>query len=314
MTKEVPIPERKKQQMQEGARLYLQWYQDIIRQGLQYLEEQSELVNSIARQMVDTGNSSIARQIRIAADNMGSMPPADWFAILSDQALIAKCLLGIDQFPPIEQLDILHLAGLQQRKKELEGQPYIDDHWTVLGVLESRLEQITERRTYIQSHQKGKIALFLDFAFRSNKFEVNWETGNVYQVRLQFYPSSVPLRAQAESYTRVSSNPVWKGVRAWGKWLEFRKTQLNRHPWLFSYPAVIRDVCLSQKDGKWILSGRESDHFIPLSREEDAIRIAAFTLGEPFHCFGVWDKGSFQIASLLKEDQVIPLNEHIWTH
>ena len=312
MAKQTLVPEDKKRQMKQGAALYLQWFEDVLRQGLQYLENQPELIQSISRQLVDSGNSSMARQIRMAAEGIGQQTAEEWISYFTDQAIIARCLQNIEKFPPNEQLDILHLAGLQQRKKQLESQPIIDDQWIILGQTLSVLEQLTERRTYLQSQKKGKIALFLDYAFRSKKFDTDWQTGSIYQVALRFFPSSVPLRAQPESHKWIRKPGFWKGIHGWEKWAQFRKKQINRHPWLFSYPAVIQDVTLAQHEGSWGLSDTGRSRFLRL-KEEDALRLAAFSLGQPFHIFGVGEKERFQLISLLKEDQVIPLDDSIWT-
>ena len=152
----------------------------------------------------------MARQVRIVAANLNNASPEEWIGLLTDQAIIAKCLVNLAQFPALEQLDILHLAGLQQRKKELEGQEVISDQWTVLGVQMQQLEQLTERKVYLQSHSKGKIALILDYAFRSRIFDQNWTTGDVYKIKLKFFPSSVPLRAKIELRKRTFDPCSWK--------------------------------------------------------------------------------------------------------
>ena len=53
MTKTPFISEKKKAQMVQGAELYLNWYRDVLNQGFQYLEQQADLIESIARQLVE---------------------------------------------------------------------------------------------------------------------------------------------------------------------------------------------------------------------------------------------------------------------
>lgn len=308
------ITAKKKAKMLEGAQLYLNWFSDILNQGLQYLEQQPALLESIAEQMVDTGNSSMARQIRIVAAELSDLSPEEWIGILADQAIIARCLVNLEAFPALEQLDILHLAGLQQRKKELDDQPFVNGTWTVLGVSFRQIEQLTERKVYLQLHEKGKIALLLDYAFRSKVFDQTWHTGEVYKAKLKFYPSAVPLRARLEKRKRTTDTCQWKGINDLNKWLNFRKQQLNAHPWLFSYPAVIKEQNLYQKENTWRIGDGQSPHYLQLSSTEDAQLLSAYALGKPFHCFGVWDKGDFQILSLPEDDQIIPLENNIWTH
>lgn len=307
------ISDKKRAQMIQGASLYLKWYDDLIKQGMQYLEQQPGLFESIAKQLVDTGNGSMARQIRIAADGLSSTMPQEWIAILSDQAIIARCLTRLDEFPPVEQLDILHLTGLQQRKKELKGQKFIEDSWTVLGIQIQKLEQLTERKVYLQSQSKGKIALLLDYAFRTKIFDQKWRVGSVYNIKLQFFPSAVPLRAKVESRKRLYSKSNWKGIQGLDTWQKFRQQQFNAHPWLFAYPAVLKQLNIQKSEGAWIIRDKDSSYYLGIQEKEDALRLMSYSQGEPFHCFGVWDKGSFEILSLLEEDQIIALQESIWT-
>jgi len=300
--------------MQYGAGQFLLWWEDVLSQGLQYIDQNQSSLEQLAALQVDAGNGSMARQLRLAAALFEQGTVKDWIAILTQQSVIARSLLQIDQYAPAAQIDLLLTAGMKLKRKAWQAIPELEDQWVVLFQESQTIENLTERRIFLQSKQKGKIAFLLDFLFRSNEFEDQWEVGAVYHVKLQFYPSVLPHRARIVHRKRVAVDQFWKGIRRWTTLQQYLVRSVNAYPWKSYFPIIMESNRIHKQQEHFLITDENSHQGVRIHHQDDAARLLFYSQGQPFHYFGVWQNGQLAIKSLLNDGGVIPLKETIWTH
>lgn len=300
--------------MQYGARQFLLWWEDVLSQGLQYIDQNQSSLEQLAALLVDAGNGSMARQLRLAAALFDQGDVKEWMGIITQQSLVAKSLLQIESFDSLAQIDLLLTAGMKLKRKAWQAIPEIEDQWVVLGQEFQQVENLSERRVFLQSRQKGKIALLLDFLFRSNEFEDPWEVGAVYYAKLQFYPNVLPHRAKVLQRKRVAATPFWKGIRKWSTLQQHLLRSVNAYPWKSYFPLIMEQNCIHNSKEGFFLSDVDGRLGAQIHHADDAARLLFYSQGQPFHFFAVWQQGQLAMKSLLNEGGVIPLKDTIWTH
>lgn len=300
--------------MQYGARQFLLWWEDVLAQGLQYIDQNQSSLEQLAALLVDAGNGSMARQLRLAASLFDKGDVKEWMAIITQQSLIARSLQQIESYDTLAQIDLLLTAGMKLKRKAWQAIPEIEDHWVVLAQEFQQIENLRERRVFLQSRQKGKIALLLDFLFRSDEFEDSWEVGAVYYGKLQFYPNVLPHRAKLLNRKRVASTPFWKGIRKWSTLQQHLLRSVNAYPWKSYFPLIMEHNYIHRGAHDFFLSDVDGRLGAQIDQGDDAARLLFYSQGQPFHYFGVWQQGQLAIKSLLNEGGVIPLKDSIWTH
>ena len=300
--------------MQYGARQFLHWWEDVLSQGLQYIEQNASSLEQLAALLVDAGNGTMARQLRLAADLFEEGTVQDWLSILSHQAVIARSLQRIESYEQLARIDLLMTAGMKLKRKAWQAIPEVEDHWIVLHQETSTIEQLTERRVFLQSQQKGKIAFLLDFLFRSNEFEDHWEVGAVYRAKLQFYPSVLPQRAKISQRKKVSVPQFWKGIKKWPTLQQYLIRSINDYPWKTYFPLIMEQSMLHKRKEQYFLTDQSAQKGVRIDHGDEAARFLFYSQGQPFHFFGVWSQGRLAVKSLLNEGGVIPLKTTIWTH
>ena len=181
-----------------GAEELHTWLLDLFGQGLSQLQtvQKFELEN-LAKRMVDCQNGSLARRLRlIAADT----EKTDWDEIQSIRDLLelyflCKAMKKLNQLPLLLKAELLQIAGMSWRKKDLEEVKKVSDSWICLHLEADWLENLHVNTAWFWGVNKHIFAKVNLYAFRFEPFSHSFKTAQVWNGELIFFPSTVPLNA-----------------------------------------------------------------------------------------------------------------------
>lgn len=184
--------------MQSGAKEFDIWFDDLFSRGIASLQSPGKFqIDAIASRLVDTQNSGLARKLRIVSSELSK---DDWSEIqciedLLHLYLLARGLLKIDHLPPLLKSELLNMAGMNWRKKDLQWvQPIEDQLWCIYSK-EQKMENLRVLNSYFYGSNTGCVAEVNQYAFRFDPFEHQIETGQWWQGGLTYYPSNSPIHA-----------------------------------------------------------------------------------------------------------------------
>lgn len=174
------------------------WMADQVRQGLIQLAQQPEVWDTQARRLVDNQLPGLAEPLRRIGALVGQ--GEDWprrvlteFGRLS---LMVAAFARREQLPALVWEDLRTALGWPQEKTAALQGEVLEDEWLVLGESAEENQQIWTRRLWLQGHATGRVALLVDHAHGSRVFAESFVVGQKLALRLGFYPSHHPLRAQ----------------------------------------------------------------------------------------------------------------------
>jgi len=258
--------------MTDGVQALDRWMDDLLRNGLANLENVGSAPWSRrARRLVDAQVPGLARWLGSLAGIPGS--GADWPEVLLDElgrmALLTEAFHRLDDLPPPLQDEVLRRLGWSLRKEEvLERGERVRDRWVVLGRAEEEDELLRTRRDWLAGLDGGRIALLLQFAHGSRRFETRLDPGTTLEGELCFWPGSNPQRVLVVegrgSEVTVDRLPGSEDVDAF---LDRVSAEVARDPWARRFGGALRQVVpVLGEDGWWLRDRRglglpfQSDH------------------------------------------------------
>lgn len=298
--------------MQEGIKDLENWLNDMMRVGLASVEGAAmdmtttyvkgrsakagtEIWNNIAKRMVDAKLSGLGRRIRELAmiQNSGIDWPVRLLSELSDLHLIIKGFQQLDTLPNALQKELLSMAGINTTREQLLNQKGIEDHWMVVGQVESNnIDNAAVRRTWFLGQQTGRFALVLEYDYRNEGFPFHWPKGRIFKGEMIYYPSISPLRAILKNH-EISEHLVdgWGGSEDILSFLEVYSEALGKNPWLEDYPAAFSNVYPVLKDDKVFIVDKNENAIPLLNIGFSNWKILALSGGNPIDIFGEWTGG-----------------------
>lgn len=298
--------------MQEGAKELLLWLEDLVRQGL--ASAQTQPINfweDFAAQMVDRKLSRVAREIRHMQQLLSVSN--DYEQVIQRIAalfLIARGFKNYEQLSEDLQVQLLQEAGLNLKKEDILQQSGQIDYWLVLGKIQQFEENnLTSRKTWLIGQRTGKVALLLDFAWRSQAFDSEWIPGSAYAGELVFYPGTFPLRAlikAVELSTEAFDLP--NGTHSFEMLSDTFVHALSQNPWLHEIPILLREVTPTLRNNDFfLLDHTKKSVYLDCNNDSIAWKIIAISMGHPISIFGQWSGKAFQPITVIHQNRIIPL-------
>lgn len=296
-------------QMQTGAKLFLQRWNDLFHRGLQELLTDATPLLNMAEQQVDCGNGNIARQMRLVHRELSAESEPYWLERISQCLIAAQALLRLDHFTVLQQLDILVQCGLRQQKKTLPPQTAKRNSWLVLHHSTQTVENLIQTTTYFQSLDNQAIGLDLQYRhLRENPTGPQRQVGQIIDMETNFYPSAHPLRLHViqEFSARRSSGHL--GFTSWDDWRQHNIHRIRTAPWFTHRPAILQHLIPTLERGQPALRDTQSTSTMYLSSEVDALTLWAFAENSPLDLFGVGHSGHFEVHTLIRQKTYLPLS------
>lgn len=298
--------------MRRGFSDLRQWLQQVISQGLAIQESTKDSWDHLAARMVDAKLGGIARRIRLLKAQIGE---SNWPEIilggLAELYLACKAFENWEKLPPLQQFDLLTLAGVNLRKEDVLGGKPVQDRWLVVGQRFDVEEKLNVRRTWFLGETTRKITLQLEFAWGNTPFQEEWKMGHAYKAIFVFYPSAFPMRVAVQQFRSDNAAfNIGRGCADFSELGQLFATAIAANPWLSGLPILLDDVtpiAPTATTGWGIMDGLM--HFIPLHLSTiKAWQLLATAAGKPIQLFGEWNGNTFHPLSAFAENQMVDLS------
>ncbi len=294
MPARLQIAEKRLTLMQQGAEELAWWLRDLMHHGLANAHQQpATFWEDMARRMVDAKLGGLARRIRLIKELLREENWPD--RLLAELALLHLTCEGFqrsDNLPDGLWADLLQFAGLNLKKEEvLQTGPVVDDCWQVLGRSEGVEENLRYRRTWLMGERSERFALLLEFVWGRIEFESDWQTGQVLEGEMAFYPSAWPLRAltKGEIVVTRDANPQLPGLASFEALNAAYREALGANPWLMVLPVLLENVIPRIEKGQFLLSDATGATLPLACTPETGWRWVSVSAGRPIRVFAEWD-------------------------
>lgn len=281
------------------------WLRDTIQNGLaDSFSDDPDFLENIASRLADASMSGVSRELRLlAAAKSDSKISQNWHAraaeTLAELHLLVRTFRRRDRLPDALIFDLQTKIGMATRKEEVfAAGEKINDHWAVLSSKIASLEgALFERKTWLVGSRDSRFALILEFQYGSKDFPAAFQTGEIVQGTLHFFPSAVPTRALAADDLKVLDRKITRLAGGFSDFKNFTQDfaeRLGKLPWLagagetLGSPAIFAAATPYYNEGKFFLADSDG-HSLPLEIEEIfGWQLLSFSGGQAIAVFGEW--------------------------
>ena len=267
--------------------------------------------NCLSARMVDTQLSALGPKIRalqLLPTTMDNWPD-HLLRELGELYLLVAGFKKLDQLPEPLREQIIRIAGITDKKSDILSQPGLEDQWGVVGSFEGiNLDNIAYRKTWLLGRKSKNYALILDYSFNNMGYDQHWQTGQIYDGALIYYPGSYPLRAliKLPNPTGESIESL-KGAKRINDFLKNYAEALAKNPWLSDFPVSLEEVIPVQTPAGLVFVDSEKKYIPALTRPEENWRLLALSAGHPLTIFGEWTGEALLPLSAVVEDSFVDL-------
>jgi len=298
------------------------WMEDMLRQGLAVLPNQSYgFWDQAAARLVDAQAPGLARRVRSLASipHSGQGWPERMLQSLSQLYLLIQGYQRLESLPPELQAELRTQVGWPQSQDDLRFRLEQKDtsvvslveQWQVLGRVVTEEDNLKVQRVWLWGIEQRKPALILSFAHGNQPLDVSLVPGARFEGQLIFYPGAGIQRAFVE--TREEARPELPGDAIGFDQIAVAIAHcgevLVQNPWQVQVPLTLHRVVPWCQGDEWVVQD-EAGETLPLSsRFQQGWEVVAVSGGAPLTLFGEWDGSCFLPLSLWSATQFISLGD-----
>ncbi|MBI3230628.1 MAG: SWIM zinc finger family protein [Burkholderiales bacterium] len=297
-------------QVLAGVQDALVWLEDVIRTGLVAARSQAYTYwDTQAARLVDAKAPGIARRVRQLPQLLTSPHwQQEVLAELGNLYLLLQAYTRIEQLAPDVQQDVRSAIGWTIDQAALLQEKGQSDIWHVLAVQQEQEDKLQVRRTWLQGHRSGTLALLLEFSATASRVPLSLPllVGQSMQAEAVFFPGSVAQRALLKGETSVATQayafrPESDGINAA---LTQVGAQWSANPWLERSGMVLQNVFLVERAQRWQLRD-QTGALLPLASRfaRQIWPLQALAGGAAVTLFGEWQPDSFWPLSYWQDGQ-----------
>ena len=290
------------------------WLLDITNQGLSNFRiNDPKWWEQSAAKFKDAKLSRISNRIREIGDIINSK--TDWIHELTHRIgelwLLLKAFYKIDSFENDFQEEILNNLGRIVKKSELlESGNFQIDKWLVLSIKEEdALDNLLERRVWIQGLHSKKLLLIQDFKFVANvDFEENYKVSEIFEAKVYYYPAAYFQRVVLTE--KIKTEPILKietnAFTSFDLMLKEYSNALVLNPWLRFSPVVISEcrIIIDEKENFYLID--QQNEIIPLNKNSSRSLWVLLSIsgGKNITIIGEWDSTDLEILSYVENGEI----------
>ena len=299
------------EQMAAGFEDLENWLNDVIRQGLANMPQQSEQFwEDIAARMVDVKLGSLGRKFRQLAHIQEQQLdwPEEMLSELATIYLLAQSFKQYDTLPEKLQQELLLQAGVTIRREDLLKEEGMKDRWQLIARKEGMEDNLKMRQIWFQGQQSGRIAMLLEFVHHTMNFKDHWPDYSTLDATFVFYPSTFPIRALIKTYDRISEpfSPP-KGYESLSEMLQAYTDALREQVWLNNFPCYLSALELVFDKEEPVLIDLQKNKLPIQLTAASGWKILALSAGKKIGLFGEWNGQQFFALSCWQGDRLIYL-------
>lgn len=286
--------------IEAGATELERWIADQFRRGLaRFGQEQRRDGVAMAARMIDAQAPGLAARLReaLALMSEGAARQADVIASFGLLQLINEGVRRRGQLSAPRLADLRAALGWAADKAEAQAAgDAVSDQWRVLGQIITEPEaKLSERRVWLQGLASRRHALLQEFSYAGKAWDREWQNGAQYAAELRFYPGSVPLRAIAQTVSKVLTAVSWTEEDAETAF-DAASQAFASNPWLAQFPLVFAAATPFRDGNDWRLHTAAGT--LPWRVDEDsAWTLLAFSGGHAVTTMGEWAGNQLRLLS-----------------
>lgn len=291
------ITDERLETMQQGARILVDWLEDLLRIGLANIPAQgTDTLEQFAASMVDWKLPGIARQIRAWGPRLNQDAWEE--DLLLDIGRFQLMCAALTQFNTLNagmQADALQYAGVNVRKEALSDAPEVQGHWKVMGLEQGITQGLQWRRTWLygELHRTGYLD---DYVWgESAYFEHNWKLNDTFTGSLSYYPGAVPQRLWVREFQLADwPDPELLSYADFETMGRDFATALARNPWMDAFPALLQQLRLryDRQLQQWMLWDKNGRLMRCDLRDDEAEKMEHIL---ELQVFGAWNGRSLKV-------------------
>ncbi|MEM7701879.1 MAG: SWIM zinc finger family protein [Pseudomonadota bacterium] len=276
-----------------------QWIEDQLQRGLSGFDQRAmQDCDTLAKRLVDAKAGGLANRISSLPTHLFEVQeqhrPLVAARALSRAYLIGQAYTRQDTLPEALREDVRQAIGWTLTREDLLSNPSterVSGHWRVMVTRdEVQPDKLRRIETWLEkTDEDRRKAVLLDFIPVSGGASgTMFDTGEVLDAELAFYPSPVPLRAQiAEHRGTQPPEAEWDGVSGTLKDQHFTwQAALAQKPWLDAFPISATGVKVRSSGRRLFACADGASLPIAPSYLEQA---RPLTEAGEVSLFGVWD-------------------------
>ena len=281
-----------------------QWIEDQLERGLTGFDQRAvQDCETLAKRLVDAKAGGLANRVASLPTSLFKVEeqhrPIVAARALSKAFLIGQAYTRQDALPPTLREDVRQAIGWTLTREALMGDPAtlrVSGQWRVMVTRdEVQPDRLRRIETWLESTgEDGRKAVLIDFIPVSGGASgTMFDSGEVIDAELAFYPSPIPLRAQITQHRGTlppQSDWCAKGstiAQQFAIWQE----ALAQKPWLDAFPISASGVQVRASGGRLFACSQGAALPIAASSIDQARPLVE--TGE-VGLFGLWDGHDFE--------------------
>jgi hypothetical protein len=269
------------------------WIEDLVGAGFAHAQVRDPAFwDARARRLVDAQAPGLARQVaELATVTHGDGTwPERLLARLARLYLVTEAHARSEALEPTERADLNRVLGVAQRQEEADTANPVDDTWLCLGEVQTDIDRLQVRRSWLYGRTLERFALVLSFAPQGQPLPPMMMPGAEERATLAFFPASVPQRA-----TFVARGSLGNGAAAAPPGLKIQAALDGvadvraRDPWLLPLPMLLVAALRKGRGDRWWLIDRAGDGLPVAGGAPTPWEWLAHTGGRPCVWFGEWN-------------------------
>lgn len=291
--------------MNAGLNDLERWLGDRLRQGLVQLSGQPDLWQELAMRMVDAQLPGIAYRLRRMGGwiNQGDQWPTRVLGGLGQLQILIDAFRRLETLPEPVQADLRTALGMTvDRDSVLASGERIEDDWLVLGQSIEEEARLWSRKVWLHGAHSGRMALLLDHAHGSRRFERTYVTATRLEMTLAFFPGNAPLRALPMGEHQWREQRLAPIAPTLDQALDGLASALAANPWQWPQPLLVGNGIPYRHDAGWQLQ-TPTNQRVPLTiGDDDGWILLAESGGAPLSIFGEWDGVALRPLSIWADE------------
>lgn len=285
------------------------WQHDLVKDGLETVRKQPHKYwNELGDRLLDARAGDLALEVK-SWSKLSASDPLWAEKLLKRMGRLSLLIEGFKHYetlPERVQADLKAAVGWSALPTET-----IHDTWQVLGRCSQQLAGRRVQRIWLWGEDTGRNALLVYVKQGRRKVNTSLLTGLSTEAELEFYPGSVPLRAElTSSFTLNPTGGVTSAQTSVKEALAEVGESLAQNPWQALFPVSLKNVRANLSESGWFLSDAEG-YVLPLPPKfAYGWQLRALSAGSEsgLELFGEWDGEVFVPLSLRQGEGRLDVN------
>ncbi len=286
------------------------WMRDLVQGGLGAVPSKGfAFFDGQARRMVDAQAPGVARLVRKLGSlaSCGAGWQREFFEQLALMHLLTRAVDRFEELPDAMRADVESVIGVTTATDDLAELPGVTDRWQVIAQETELEERLRVQRTWLFGVESRRMALVLQFAHGSARFESTLSPGTVLQGELVYYPGSgqrAALRTVTATAETLSSLDGWALMK---DMLDVYSAAIAANPWIEELCIPLKKMTPVKQGSAWFVLDATGAALPAAIRDVDGCDLLAVSGGRPVDLAASYDGRALRPLAVVAEGDWLSL-------